>query len=115
MSLNAVCNFLVFKVWWAYPPEDNLAYGILYHLFNLSEGLVWLGCAGYVAARYWRNRFSPLEVWYAGAFILFGCTDFWEAYQLTSWLLWLKLLNLIALLKLSMIVKRRLYPTAKML
>ena len=57
---------------------------------------------------------SGLELWYALAFSTFGLTDFREAYALTSWLIWVKLANLIALARLRAVVIRRFYPTSKL-
>jgi hypothetical protein len=110
-----ICDTLFAKTWWSYPASHRGILEAYYHWFNLAEGCAWLGCAAYVAWRYLRHRHSPLEVSYACAFVLFGCTDFWEAHQLTSWLLWLKLANLIVLFRLSWLVKKRFYPMAKTL
>lgn len=57
-----------------------------------------------------RHRRSSLEVWYALAFFAFGLADFREAYALSSWLVWLKLANLVALAKLRATVIRGYYP-----
>jgi hypothetical protein len=48
------------------------------------------------------------------AFLTFGLTDFREAYELASWLVWIKLLNLIALYLLRRIVMKRYYPASKL-
>jgi hypothetical protein len=50
----------------------------------------------------------------AVAFLTFGLTDFREAYELASWLVWIKLLNLIALYLLRRIVMKRYYPASKL-
>jgi hypothetical protein len=42
--------------------------------------------------------------------VLFGLTDFREAYAMQSWLLWVKLAVLIALLWLRKVVIQRYYP-----
>jgi flagellar biogenesis protein FliO len=41
-------------------------------------------------------------------------TDFIEAFSLTSWLLWIKLLILIALWRLRKLVRQRWYPTSRL-
>jgi hypothetical protein len=51
---------------------------------------------------------------YSLAFFSFGLTDFREAYVLESWLVWVKLANLIALVVLRSIVIRRYYPDSKL-
>jgi hypothetical protein len=55
-----------------------------------------------------------LEVAYAMAFGLFGVTDFIEAWRLTSWLIWAKLVNLMVLLLLRRTVLRRFYPQCRL-
>jgi hypothetical protein len=67
-----------------------------------------------VLARYIRYRRSKIEVIYSAAFFTFGLTDFREAYALQSWLIWLKLANLLLLVKLRSTVIRRYYPTNKL-
>jgi hypothetical protein len=47
------------------------------------------------------------------AFVVFGLTDFREAYRLESWLLLFKGINLVALLWLRHTVIRRWYPASK--
>ena len=64
--------------------------------------------------RYAKRRHSVLELAYALAFFTFGLTDFQEAQALTSWLIWLKLLNLIVLLRLRAVVIKRYYPLCKL-
>ena len=59
-------------------------------------------------------RRSPLEIGYALAFVTFGLTDFREAYALDSWLIWLKLVNLLVLLRFRGLVIRRFYPESKL-
>ena len=44
------------------------------------------------------------------AFLTFGITDVREAWVQQSWLIWLKLLNLIILLSIRRVVIRRYYP-----
>jgi hypothetical protein len=64
--------------------------------------------------RYLIQRRSLLELAYAAAFFTFGLTDFREAYELASWLVWLKLLNLIVLIQLRTVVMKRCYPASKL-
>lgn len=110
MSLLTLIEFLFWHTWWRWEPLDRSPFSIYYHWFNLAEGTVWVALAIYVLARYLRRRKSVLELCYAAAFLTFGVSDFVEAHALTSWLLWLKLVNLIALFRLGWIVERRFYP-----
>src|SRR6478752_5641459 len=104
-------DLLVTHVWWEY--RTSTAQGQFYHSLNLGEGFVWLVLAALVAARFVRRRQSWLEVAYSAAFVVFGLTDFREAYRLESWLLLFKGVNLVALLWLRHIVIRRYYPASK--
>ena len=85
-----------------------------YHWFNLFEAGVWFVFTALVLYRWARHRHSLLEPAYAAAFFLFGVTDVLESQALTSWLIWLKLANLIALIWLRAIVIRRFYPGSKL-
>jgi hypothetical protein len=107
-------EILFYHTWWSYQPEPDFSGDDLYHWFNLFEGCAWILFAVLVIARYAQRRHSILEIAYALAFLLFGLTDFQEARALNSWLIWLKLLNLIVLLKLRAIVIRRYYPASKL-
>ena len=68
--------------------------------------------AGLVYRRHLANRHSILEVWYALAFAAFGLSDFREAFALESWLIWIKLANLILLIVLRSVIMKRYYPGA---
>ena len=107
-------DLLVLRTWWRYNPRDNPCVWQPYHWFNLFEGCVWLILAGFVVRRAVAGRRSVLEGCYALAFATFGVTDFREAYALSSWLIWLKLINLIALWRLRAVVLRRYYPQSKL-
>jgi hypothetical protein len=63
-----------------------------------------------VLRRYLVFRRSAHEIAYSAAFFTFGLTDFREAYVLESWLVWLKLVNLLLLIWLRSIAIRRWYP-----
>jgi hypothetical protein len=80
----------------------------------LFEGVCWVCFAGLVLHRYLKFRHSMIEIVYSLAFLTFGLTDFREAYVLESWLVWVKLANLIALIALRSIVMRRYYPDSKL-
>ncbi len=102
------------RTWWQYGPGDRSGFSTAYLAFNLAEGASWLVFAALVLHRRRQGRRSALELWYALAFFTFGLTDFREAYALTSWLIWLKLANLIVLARLRAEVIRRSYPTSKL-
>lgn len=114
MPTSEWLDWLFFKTWWRYDPRDTPWVAIPYHAFNLFEGCAWVVFAGLVLRRCWRNQRSRLEAGYAVAFCRFGLTDFCEAYALSSWLLWAKLVNLIVLLKLRAEVIRRYYPGSRL-
>ena len=104
----------VFKhIWWTWNPEDRQWFSIVYHWFNLLEGVIWLILAGLVLRRWLRHRNSRIEIAYSIAFLAFAATDFREAWEQSSWLIWLKLLDLVILLWLRRVVMRRWYPTAR--
>jgi len=99
--------------WWRYDPTGS-DYNAPYHWFNLFEAGVWFVFGVLVLYRWGRHRHSLLEPAYAAAFVLFGVTDVLESQALTSWLIWLKLANLIGLIWLRAVVIRRFYPTSKL-
>jgi hypothetical protein len=112
--MKSVVEFLWFKVWWKYPNPVDPWFSIPYHVFNLFEGTCWAILACLVLGRYLVHVRSVVEVGYATAFLTFGLTDFREAYELSSWLVWLKLVNLIVLIQLRNIVMKRWYPASKL-
>lgn len=114
MSFRQWLQILFLQEWWRYNPRDTPWVFVPYHLFNLAEGAAWLVFAGLVLRRYATAQNSPWEIVYAAGFVTFGLTDFLEAYALHSWLLWLKLVNLIALLVLRHQVRTRYYPTSRL-
>lgn len=60
-----------------------------------------------------RHRSSPRELADVAAFVVFGLTDFREAYSMQSWLLWARIVNLVGLFWLRRIVMRWFYPESK--
>ncbi len=110
---RTLADLLWTREWWSYRPGDRSLYARFYHPFNLFEGTTWLVFAALVLWRRSRGSRSRLELGYALAFFSFGLTDFREAYSLTSWLVWAKLANLIALVRLRAEVIRRHYPASK--
>lgn len=106
-------ELLLTRTWWRYTGATSWL-GELYHWFNLCEGVTWLVFAVLVLRRRSRGTRTACECWYALAFVLFGCTDFREAWAQQSWLLWLKLANLIWLLAIRRRVMKELYPDARL-
>lgn len=101
--------------WWSYAESQDPLHASLYRGVNIVEGLCWLGFAAAVVIRSMRNPERQTIEWvYAAAFLCFGITDFREAIALQSWLIWVKLINLFALLWLRKRVMRRLYPGGKL-
>jgi hypothetical protein len=111
---NWAADYQVFRTWWAYRSDNPTWADVPYHAFNLFEGTVWVILSGLVLSRFLRHRHSKIEILYALAFFTFGLTDFREAYSLQSWLLWIKGINLVALLWLRAVVIRRYYPQSKL-
>ena len=111
--MHRVCEILFLNTWWAYDSSDRTAHSIFVHWFNLFEGCAWIVFATLVLVRYLRFRRSRIEIVYAVTFVVFGLTDFREAFSLQSWLLWLKLFILIVLFCLRRFVMRRFYPESR--
>jgi hypothetical protein len=110
MGIRSLTDLLWFHSWWRYAVRGDPWFSFPYHYFNLFEGTCWTVLSVLVFHRYLRHRQSILEIWYALAFLTFGLTDFREAYALESWLIWVKLANLIVLLVFRWIVRKRYYP-----
>jgi hypothetical protein len=117
VSIEDLIRFTLTETWWRWnrpASEPLMVNDYACHYFNFVEGTAWFVFAGLVLRRWWRFRRSPLEIAYAVAFLLFGISDFVEAWALTSWLLWWKLVNLVALFQLRVIVLRRFYPDRRL-
>ena len=114
MDYRDLADIAFVRTWWTYGARGNDRwFEVPYHAFNLFEGAAWVVFAGLVAGRYARHRRSPIELAYSLAFLAFGLTDFVEAYALSSWLVWAKLVNLLILAQLRAIVVRRFYPASR--
>lgn len=114
--MSELTDTLFLKTWWTWnraanEPISEIDYAC--HVFNLVEALSWFTFAVLVLVRWWRNRRSGSELWYALAFVVFGISDGIEAWILTSWLLWWKAINLLCLFLLRRHVMRQHYPLAK--
>lgn len=79
-----------FQPWWVWQPVTAGVGDWAYRLFNLFEGLAWLFFGVLVVHRWFRNRRSIWELSYALAFVMFGLTDFREAYAQTLGLVLIK-------------------------
>lgn len=105
------------RTWWRYGYEPTL-FDSVYHWFNLLEAMAWFVFAGLVWIRsLFANRSGKRRVaegMYSIAFVAFGLTDLWEAWQQSSWLIWIKLINLCLLALLRRHVMRAYYPNAKL-
>ena len=112
--MSQLIETLFLRTWWNWNPRDGEWFSVIYHWFNIVEGVAWIVFAGLVLMRYAKFRNSMLEISYSIAFLAFGATDFREAWEQSSWLIWLKLLNLITLLWLRSVAIRRWYPRAKL-
>ena len=109
-------DWLWFHTWWSYAGSEDPLHASIYRGINLVEGLFWVGFTIVVLRRRAKQpsgQRSRIELFYALAFFIFGLTDFREAVALQSWLIWVKLINLIVLLWLRKRVMTTLYPEAK--
>lgn len=114
MSQGQAMDYLWLKRWWQYPDPKDPWFSVPYHYFNLIEGTCWIIIACLVLRRDPSHRRSRLEILYFLAFFTFGMTDFREAYALESWLVWVKLMNLIMLIWLRSKAIRRWYPESRL-
>jgi hypothetical protein len=78
--------------------------------FNLAESLAWFTIAVLILLRWRRYRRSWEEWVYAGLFVAFGLTDVREAFVLETWLLWVKVVNFLAILWMRSRVLKNYYP-----
>ncbi len=101
------------QVWWRYDGASDDWFTHLYHWFNLLEGCAWLVVAGLILRRFLCHRKSRLEIVYAVAFVTFGLTDFQESLEQSSWLIWIKLVNLVGLILLRRRMMTKHYPSAR--
>ena len=113
MDLKSVADYLLFRTWWTYRSGGPASFEMPFRAFNLFERVVWVVFSGLVLRRYLRNRHSTTEVLYAMAFFIFGLTDFREAYVLQSWLVWVKLANVMLLLWLRAHIIKSYYLESK--
>jgi hypothetical protein len=112
---GVLLDVLWFRTWWSYAGADDRFHATIYRGLNLVEAVVWFVFAALVAWRAMRHhRLAGLELVYALLFLTFGLTDVREAWALQSWLIWLKLANLIALIGVRRLVMRRHYSLAKL-
>lgn len=115
--MDHLIDWLWNHTWWSFAESENPLHAWVYRGINLIEGLFWLGFAVAVMirrAKQAKTKRSSIELLYALAFFTFGLTDFREAVALQSWLIWLKIANLILLWKLRQRVMKSLYPESKL-
>jgi hypothetical protein len=101
------------RSWWTYDVKKPLGFSACYHWFNILEGLVWFVFSALVLLRFLRHRQLRIELCYCALFAAFAVSDFVEAWQQSSWLIWLKLFNLYGLVWTRERVMRRHYPEAR--
>jgi hypothetical protein len=82
--------------------------------FNTFEALVWFACAAFVLARNHRAHRSWSEFTYGVLFILFGLSDLVECFQISSLLIWAKLVILIPLFVLRQRTRAKYEPRPKL-
>jgi hypothetical protein len=109
-----VLDLLFHHRWWTCSPHSATWIEHVTHGFNILEGAAWTVFAALVLARWARHRRSRVEPAYALAFVTFGLTDFREAYALDSWLIAIKLVNLLALFSARRYVIRNFYPESRL-
>jgi hypothetical protein len=103
-------ELLLRLTWWSWTDGDRSWHSIAVHVFNFVEGVAWWMFSALVLRRHLRFRKCRAELLYSLAFLSFGVTDFIEAYALTSWLIWIKLVNLIVLWRLRSTSLGEWYP-----
>lgn len=116
ITFQQMVRWLFTETWWSWdrPPEGRFEFNdVACHYFNLLEAIAWFTFSVLVLRRWCRFRRSWMEIAYATAFVTFGLSDLVEAWKLTSWLLWWKLINLTLLFSLRSIVIRRYYPGSR--
>ena len=114
MPFEVILDFLWWHTWWSYGRDRDLEFSLPYRYFNLLEGTIWVVLSILVVNRWRRTGRGTIELWYALAFFTFGLSDYRESYYQQSWLIWLKLINLVVLLRLRHIVIQQLYPGTKL-
>lgn len=102
-----------FQPWWIWRLETAGIGDWAYRIFNVIEGLVWLVFGILVLFRWSRNRRSGWEWGYASAFVVFGLTDFREAYVQSIGLILIKGAVLVWLMLARRQCLRVWYPGAK--
>ncbi|WP_404306120.1 hypothetical protein [Neorhodopirellula lusitana] len=112
--MKQLTDLLIQRTWWRYSPRHGDLFNDLYHGFNLCEGAFWVALSCLVLRRYWIHRNSQLEIVYSILFLTFGITDFVESSALTSWLIWLKVMNLVPLFLVRRTIIRRYYRESKL-
>ena len=112
-TMANVLEIVFVRIWWTYSAEEPFGFSACYHWFNILEGLVWLAFSALVLLRFLRHRRTRIELCYCVLFAAFGTSDFVEAWQQSSWLIWLKLFNLYGLVRAREHVMRRHYPEAR--
>ena len=114
--MHQILDWLWLHTWWSYAGSEDPLHAEIYRWINIVEGLFWVGLAVAALLRSYRQpseKRSKIEWAYAAAFLCFGLTDFREAIALQTWLIWIKLINLIVLIVLRKRVMKTLYPEAK--
>ena len=112
--MQRLVDILWNETWWKFDRQNLGGYALCAHWFNLFEATAWFACGVFVGGRYLRCQKSLIELAYSISFLLFGMTDLIEAYRLTSWLLWFKLMILLPLIRLRRYVRTELYPGSKL-
>lgn len=105
-------KIVFFRIWWTFDAGEPFGFSACYHWFNLMEGLIWMIFSALVFLRFFQFRRSRIELCYCALFAAFGASDFVEAWQQSSSLIWLKLFNLSGLAWTRAYVMRRYYPAA---
>lgn len=111
--MSQAMEFIFTHIWWTWNPNDQHWFSRVYHWFNLLEGLTWLVFSVLVIKRFLKHFHSNVEIAYSIAFLTFAATDFREAWEQSSWLIWLKVINLVMLVLLRRRVMQKWYLTSR--
>ena len=112
--LDAILPKIILQVWWNWDSEDPSLFSFCYHWFNLTEGFIWVVFAGLVHRRFLMERRSSIEPAYAGLFLAFGISDFQEAWEQSTWLICLKLINILLLFRVRRHNLDQFYPSSRL-
>ena len=113
-GLASMLREVLTNPWWSFDSQTTGGWGVAYRWFNLCEGAIWAVFAALVIRRWHAHRRSRLEIVYAAVFLLFGLTDFREAYVQSAALVGTKAIVLVSLFSIRRRVLKTCYPHSRL-